>query len=155
MGPEIINRTNPFMSLRRTRRAGYTLIELLMTCTIIAILAGIAISSFQVVKEHAYKVTLQHDLHDFVNAQEAYATDHRRYLGAAGDLIQGGPPPSGSLMVQGFPFVPSAGVSVEIISGDGQDYMGSSPFVAIAKHPKLKVYYEYDFAVRKMMEIKE
>jgi prepilin-type N-terminal cleavage/methylation domain-containing protein len=140
------------MLSRRTGRGGFTLIELLMVFIIIAILAGIGIGSFHVVKKNAYKVTLQYDLRNFVKAQEAYTVDHGRYLGAAGDFIQWGRPPSGTLAVPDFSFVPSEDVRVEIISGDGQNYRGTPPFIATAKHAQSKIYYEYDFAVGKTTE---
>ncbi|MDO9229989.1 MAG: prepilin-type N-terminal cleavage/methylation domain-containing protein [Syntrophales bacterium] len=155
MWPAIINSTKPYMLSRRAGREGFTLIELLIAIMIIAILAGIAIGSFSVVKLSAYKVTLQHDLKNFIKAQEAYTSDHGRYLGAAGDFIKWGRPYSGTLAVPEFNFRPSEGVSVEIISGDGQDYMGTPPFIVTAKHEQSKIYYEYDFAVRKTTERQE
>jgi len=155
MWPAIINRTKPSMLPRCAGRGGFTLIELLMVCIIISILAGIGIGSFHVVTVNAYKVTLRHDLQNFVKAQETYTTDHGRYLGAAGDFIQWGRPPLGTLAVPDFSFVPSEGVRVEIISGDGQDYRGTPSFMATAKHTQLKIYYEYDFAVRKTTERQE
>jgi len=155
MWPAIINRTKPSMLSRRAGREGFTLVELLMVCMVIAILAGIAIGSFLVVKENAYKVTLRHDLQNFVKAQEAYTTDHGRYLGAAGDFIKWGRPSLGTLAVPDFNFHPSEGVRVEIISGDGQDYGNTPPFVVTAKHALSKIYYEYDFSTRITTERKE
>jgi prepilin-type N-terminal cleavage/methylation domain-containing protein len=143
------------MLSRRAGREGFTFIELLMVCMVIGILAGIGIGSFHVVRVNAYKVTLRHDLQNFVKAQEAYTTDHGRYLGAAGDFIQWGRPPSGTLAVPDFNFRPSEGVRFEIIAGDGQDYRGTPPFMATAKHVHSKIYYEYDFAVRKTTERQE
>ena len=140
------------MLSRRARRGGFTLIELMISAIIIAILAGIGIGLFHFVKESAYKVTMQHDLKNFAKAQAAYAADHGRYLGAAGDFIDCGPPLSGTLAVPNFPFVPSEGVRVQIISGDGQDYKGTPPFIVTAKHKQSKVYYEYDFAAGKTTE---
>jgi prepilin-type N-terminal cleavage/methylation domain-containing protein len=146
------NRMKPCMLSRRAGSEGFTLVELLMGCIIIAILAGIGIGSFFIVKENAYKVTLRHDLQNFVKAQMAYSIDHGRYLGAAGDFIEWGRPPSGTLAVPGFSFVPSEGVRVQIISGDGQDYRGTPPFIATARHKQSKIYYEYDFALGKTTE---
>ena len=155
MWPAIINRTKPSMLSRRAGREGFTLIELLMVFLIIGILAGIGIGSYRVVVTNACKVTLRHDLQNFVKAQETYTINHGRYLGATGDFIQWGRPPSGTLVVPDFTFVPSEGVRVEIISGDGQDYRGTPPFMATAKHTKIKNYYEYDFAVSKTTEREE
>ncbi len=56
------NRTNPYMLSRRAGREGFTLIELMISAIIIAILAGISIGLFHFVKESAYRVTMQHDL---------------------------------------------------------------------------------------------
>ena len=155
MWPAIINRIKPSMLSRRAGREGFTLIELLLVLMIIGILAGIGIGSYRVVIVNACKVTLRHDLQNFVKAQEAYTTDHARYLGAAGDFIRWGRPPSGTLAVPDFSFVPSDGVRAEIISGDGQDYRGTPPFIATVKHAKIKIYYEYDFAVSKTTEREE
>jgi prepilin-type N-terminal cleavage/methylation domain-containing protein len=155
MWPAITNRKIPSMLSRHSGREGFTFIEVLMVCAIIGILAGIAIGSYQFIKEKAYKVTALHDLQAFAKAQEAYTTDHGRYLGAAGDFIQWGRPPSGTLAVPDFSFVPSDGVRVEITSGDGQDYTGTPPFRATSKHAQSKYYYEYDFAVGKTTERQE
>jgi prepilin-type N-terminal cleavage/methylation domain-containing protein len=140
------------MLSRRAGREGFTLIELMISAIIIAILAGIGIGLFRFVKESAYKVTMQHDLKNFAKAQTAYAADHGRYLGAAGDFIDYGPPLSGTLAVPNFPFAPSEGVRIQIISGDGQDYKGTPPFIATAKHKQTKVYYVYDFATGRTTE---
>jgi prepilin-type N-terminal cleavage/methylation domain-containing protein len=155
MWQAIIYRRKPSMLSRRAGRGGFTLIELLMVFLIIAILAGIAIGSYRVVTENARKVTLRHDLQSFVKAQETYTINHGRYLGGAGDFIQWGRPPSGTLVVPDFTFVPSEGVRVEIISGDGQDYSGTPHFMATVKHAQIKIYYEYDFAVSKTTERQE
>jgi prepilin-type N-terminal cleavage/methylation domain-containing protein len=131
---------------RPAGKRGFTFIEVLMVCMIISILAGIAIGAFHVIMAKAYKVTMKHDLQAFVKAQEAYTTEYGRYLGAAGDFIQWGRPPSGSLAVPGFPFTPSEGVRVEITSGDGQTYMGPPPFNAAVRHVRSNVHFEYDFS---------
>jgi prepilin-type N-terminal cleavage/methylation domain-containing protein len=133
---------------RPAGKRGFTFIELLMVCMIISILAGIGIGAFHVVMAKAYIVTLKYDLQTFVKAQEAYTGEYGRYLGAAGDFIQWGRPPSGPLAVPGFPFAPSEGVRVEITSGDGQTYMGPPPFKAAARHERSNVYFEYDFSAR-------
>lgn len=131
-------------------RRGFTLVELMVVCLIISILVAIAIGSFQVVKQNAYKVTLRHDLQNFVKAQEAYSAGHGRYLGAAGDYIAAGKPPTGPLAVAGFIFAPSEGVRVEILSGGGQD--DSVPLRAAVRHLHASSYYEYDFATQKTTE---
>ena len=78
MWPAIINRTKPSMLSRRAGREGFTLIELLMVLMIIAILAGIGIGSYRVVIVNACKVTLRHDLQNFVKAQATYTINHGR-----------------------------------------------------------------------------
>jgi prepilin-type N-terminal cleavage/methylation domain-containing protein len=133
---------------RAAGQGGFTLVELMMVCIIISILAGIGIAAFNVFMERAYIVTMKHDLQTFVKAQEAYTFEHGRYLGTAGDFIQWGNPPSGPLAVPSFPFSPSKGVRVEITSGDGQTYMGPPPFKATARYAGSNVYFEYDFSTR-------
>ncbi len=144
----IFKRRKPSILSSPAGRKGFTFVELLMVCIIISILAGIGIGAFHVVMAKAYKVTLKHDLQNFVKAQEAYTAEYGRYLGAAGDFIQWGHPPSGTLAVPGFTFTPSEGVRVEITSGDGQTSMGPPVFKAAARHVRSNVYFEYDFSSR-------
>jgi prepilin-type N-terminal cleavage/methylation domain-containing protein len=152
MRPVILKPVNPSCLSSPAGKRGFTFIELLVVLGIISILTGITVGAFHVFTARAYKVTLQHDLQNFAKVQENYTLEHGRYLGAAGDFIQWGRPPSGALAVSGFPFVPSEGVRVEITSGNGENYLGPPPFKATARHVKTNVYYEYDFATRKTTE---
>jgi prepilin-type N-terminal cleavage/methylation domain-containing protein len=145
MGSAFFKRTGGSARYVAARARGFTLVELMVVIVIIGILSGIAVSGFQVFVARAYKVTLQHDLQTFVKTQQAYLTEHGRYLGTAGNFILGGRPLSGSLVAPDFPFRPSEGVRVDITSGDGQEVKGPPSFKAAARHPRTKTYYEYDF----------
>ena len=130
----------------------FTLIELIIVIVIVGVLSMIAIRAFQGIISTAYKVTIEHDLRQFVEMEEIYFTWHRHYFGKAGDYIQGGTHPSGTLVIPDAHFVPSDGVRVEIISGNGQSPAGPHYLTARVSHVKLDVTYEYDFATRQTIE---
>jgi prepilin-type N-terminal cleavage/methylation domain-containing protein len=127
------------------QKKGFTLIEVIVVVAVLGILTGIAVSSYRVMINRAYKVTLQHDLQSFAKVEEAYFNDHGSYLGVAGDTIQGDDIPTGTLAVPDLPFSPSVGVLIEIISGPPS-------FKARASHSKTDAAYEYDFVTRETTE---
>lgn len=130
----------------------FTLFELIIVIVIVGVLSMLAIRAFQGIISKAYKVTIEHDLRQFVEMEEIYFTWNRHYFGKTGDYIQGGIHPSGTLVIPDAHFIPSEGVRVEIISGNGQSPAGPHSFTAKASHVKLDVTYEYDFATRQTIE---
>jgi prepilin-type N-terminal cleavage/methylation domain-containing protein len=130
----------------------FTLVELIIVIVIVGVLSMLAIRAFQGIISTAYKVTIEHDLRQFVEMEEIYFTWNRRHFGKTGDYIQGGEHPSGTLVIPDANFVPSDGVRVEIISGNGQSPTGLHCLIARVSHAKLDVIYEYDFATRQTIE---
>jgi prepilin-type N-terminal cleavage/methylation domain-containing protein len=124
---------------------GFTLVELIVVIAIVAILVSIAIGGYKKMMSSAYKVTMKHDLQNFVKGQESYLIDHTSYLGNAGDYIQGNPDPSGTLPTSLLNFIPSAEVRIEITSGP-------PAFKAKASHNRTDTTYEFDFVTRQMTE---
>src|SRR5437899_9635080 len=74
-------RTRP--ALRRRR--GFTLIEVLMVVTALAIIAGVVVPQVNSVMDDARNAAVLKDLHEFTFAIERYRADHN---GATPDLIQ-------------------------------------------------------------------
>jgi general secretion pathway protein G len=70
--------------LRRSRR-GFTLIEVLMVVSVLAIIAGIVVPQVTTVMDDAKNAALLKDLREFTFAIERYRMDHN---GGAPDLIQ-------------------------------------------------------------------
>lgn len=142
------------ISSRPSTKRGFSFVELLVSVIILSILVGVAIGAFQIFIAKACKITMQHDLRDFIKAEGSYLIDHGHYLGAAGDFIQYGQPPSGTLAVPDFRFTPSEGVRIEITSGSGLNRYGPPTLKATVRHALSNVAYEYDFATGKTTERK-
>lgn len=72
-------------------RRGFTLIELLAVCTIIGILATLALPRYAALRERAYRASMLSDLHNLISAQEAFYSVNGDYAGGvtAGPEIPG------------------------------------------------------------------
>lgn len=112
-------RTEPLSKSGLVIKKGFTLVELMIVIVTLGVLAICAISAFQGIIKTAYKVTIQHDLQEFIKMEEIYFTYNRKYFGTAGDYIQGGAHASGTLVIPEASFVPSEDVRIEITSGNG------------------------------------
>ncbi len=89
----------------RDNLAGFSLIELLVTCTVIGVLAGIALPQITRSREKAEVAALRSDLHNMVAAQESYLFDAGAYASDPADLE--------------FQSSPGVTVTIEEASGSG------------------------------------
>jgi hypothetical protein len=60
---------------------------------LLVLIVVIAIVGFKIVVARADRITLQHDLENFVKAQDIFRADNKHYLGKAGDFIEYETPP--------------------------------------------------------------
>jgi general secretion pathway protein G len=74
----------------RTGQDGFTLIELIIVMTIIAILASIAIPSYMGSIKSAKEAVLKEDLHVMRNAIDSYTMDKGKAPQSLDDLVQTG-----------------------------------------------------------------
>jgi len=65
--------------MQRTRRQGFTFIELLTVIVVMSVLASISVPRIRGMKERAYQATLRSDLGALRTAEEAYYTENLRY----------------------------------------------------------------------------
>jgi prepilin-type N-terminal cleavage/methylation domain-containing protein len=70
----------------RTRRQGFTLIEMLIVVVVIGILAAIAIPKFSRVRERAYMAAVISDLKNLATQQEVYHSANQVYASALTSL---------------------------------------------------------------------
>ena len=134
---------------------GFTIKQLMVDILLLIIIVVIVIVGFKLVMAKADRITLQHDLENFVKAQDIYRADHKCYLGKEGDFIEYGKPPKGTLAVPDFLFSPSENIKIVITSGNGNNYMGPPPFVAMVKQERSSYIYEYDFSTCQTTERKK
>ena len=135
-------------------KEGFTITQLTTSILLLVVIVVIAIGGFKIFVAKAHRITLQHDLENFVKAQNIFKADYKHYLGEAGDFIDYGKPPTGKLAVPDLLFSPSEGVMIVIISGNGKNYMGPPAFRAMARHKQSDYTYEYDFSTGTIMERK-
>ncbi len=138
--------------IRRGDSRAFTLIELLIVIAILGILMAVGLTGVQFYKSKAYEITLRHDVESFAKAQEVYRAENNVYLGAAGDFLEGGPPRSGSLDAAALAFSPSAGVRIEIVSGDGRHPDDGDPIRVRFSHPQVKKRFVYNFFTQRTTE---
>ena len=72
------------------KEAGFTLLELLIVMTIIAILAAIAIPSFTQNVKHAREAVLREDLHTLRGAIDSFTYDKQKAPQDLGELVSAG-----------------------------------------------------------------
>jgi len=72
------------------RKNGFTLVELLVTMTVIAILMGLAFVSFSGTKKTARDGKRKADLEQIRSALEMYRSDNEKYPSSLSDLTSGG-----------------------------------------------------------------
>lgn len=61
------------------RRAGFTLVEVMICVVIVGLLAAIAVPRFANTTAKANVATVKSDLHNLVTAQETYFNEHQAY----------------------------------------------------------------------------
>ena len=114
------------------RRAGFTLIEMLMVVVIIGVLASIAIPKFANTKEKAYLTQMKSDLRNLVTAEEAYFVDSIKYTTNLGTMFRtstGTVGPTIVLTGDGWTATVRHTTSVRTCAV----YMGSTPLAPAAK----------------------
>ena len=65
--------------------SGFSLLELLVTLTIISIITSVAIPQYKNYKQKGYDFRAQNDLRNVAIAEEAYFIDNEEYLSCAND----------------------------------------------------------------------
>jgi general secretion pathway protein G len=74
----------------RRRQSGFTLLEMLIVMTIIAILMAIAVPIFTTHLRHTREVVLKEDLFHMRNSIDQYAQDKNKAPQALSDLVEAG-----------------------------------------------------------------
>jgi prepilin-type N-terminal cleavage/methylation domain-containing protein len=85
------SRANAEMEMKRQRAAAFTLVELLVVITIIAVLMGLAFPVFQSIQNQAKKTQAKNDLTQIVTAVNAFYTEYGKYPVAGAADVRLGP----------------------------------------------------------------
>ncbi len=101
--------------MRRRKDAGFTLIELMIVMTIIAILSTIAIPSFIAYVKKAKEAVLREDLHVMRSAIDSYTNDKQKAPQTLDDMVQAG-------YLKTMPVDPFTSSSSTWIAGQSQNY---------------------------------
>jgi general secretion pathway protein G len=72
------------------RQHGFTIIELLIVCTLMVILAGVGLTTYTNSVRRAREATLKEDLFRMRDAIDQYYADKNKYPSALGDLVSDG-----------------------------------------------------------------
>ncbi|MGU9978174.1 MAG: type II secretion system major pseudopilin GspG [Candidatus Oxydemutatoraceae bacterium WSBS_2016_MAG_OTU14] len=74
---------------RRTKRAGFTLIEILVVVAILAILATLVVPNIMDSPDRARQASVKHDINSISSALAIYRLDHANYPNSLQDLSSG------------------------------------------------------------------
>jgi type IV pilus assembly protein PilA len=117
----------------KSRRNGFTLIELMIVMLVIGLLAVIAIPFYWQTRERAYFSSMQSDLKNLASAQEMYYGPNRSYAGSAG---------SDATQVPGLEYNTSQGVGVTIREAANSGWSADATHAALnAATKKCAMYY--------------
>lgn len=113
--------TSPSPSPSRSRRdAGFTLVELLVVCVVLGVLAAIAIPVYLHQREKAADAAIKTDLRTVAQSEETYFTDTLTYLAVAATTAP--------VIDERLRLSPDVTVAVQLnAAGDAYCIVGTSP----------------------------
>ncbi len=114
----------PTSSLRSS--AGFTLVELMTTLSIIGILSAIASHQFSQFTQRAFDARAESDLRHAVGAEEGYYTEHERYFACTNTDCQNGLP--GMRLSLDVQLAITIGADDQVFSAEAQHYKGAKRF---------------------------
>src|SRR5438067_6977907 len=78
------------VSGKQTGKGGFTLLELMIVITIIAILAAIAVPMYQAIILRSKETVLKNNLHELRTTIDQYTADKKKAPQSLQDLVDGG-----------------------------------------------------------------